>query len=85
MKTVQASEAKTRLLQLLDEVEAGETVLITRHGRPIARITPEADRRRAEVAAAIQRIRALGRRVRERNGPITAHELMALRDEGRRF
>ena len=84
MKTVQASEAKTRLLQLLDEVEGGETIVVTRHGRPIARITPEPDRRRAEVAAAIERIGALGRRVRERGGPITAEELMALRDEGRR-
>jgi prevent-host-death family protein len=41
MREVQASEAKTHLPQLLDEVERGETLVITRHGRPIARIIPE--------------------------------------------
>jgi PHD/YefM family antitoxin component YafN of YafNO toxin-antitoxin module len=34
MREIQASQAKTHLPQLLDEVERGETVIITRHGRP---------------------------------------------------
>ena len=46
MREVQASEAKAHLPSLLDAVERGETVIITRHGKPIARIVPEADRRR---------------------------------------
>ena len=37
---VTATEAKTRLLQLLDSVEAGEEVEITRRGRLVARIVP---------------------------------------------
>ena len=37
-RTIQASEAKTKLLQLLDAVERGEAFVITRHGRPIARL-----------------------------------------------
>ena len=41
MRSIQAAEAKTHLLQgLLDEVERGETVVITRHGKPIARLVP---------------------------------------------
>ena len=36
MKTVGAFEAKTYLPQLLNEVEAGETIAITKYGRPIA-------------------------------------------------
>jgi prevent-host-death family protein len=84
-RVVQASEAKARLLQLLDDVERGESVVITRHGRPVARLSPEVEGRRAEIAAAIAGIRAIGRRVRERNGPMTAEEMIALRDEGRRF
>jgi prevent-host-death family protein len=48
-REVQASEAKTHLPQLLDEVERGETIIITRHGRPIARIIPEAHRRQQEI------------------------------------
>ncbi len=39
-KTVTATEAKARILALLDDVEAGEEVEITRHGRLVARIVP---------------------------------------------
>ena len=38
MLTVTLVEAKTRLSELLDKVAAGEEVVITRHGRPAARI-----------------------------------------------
>jgi len=38
MLTVTLAEAKTRLSELVDKVEAGEDVVITRHGRPAARI-----------------------------------------------
>jgi len=81
MREVQASEAKTHLPQLLDEVERGETIVITRHGRPIARLVPEAERRQAEIRAAIDKIRALGKRA----GRITVAEILSARDEGRRF
>jgi len=37
MREIQASDAKTHLPQILDEVERGETVVITRHGRAPAR------------------------------------------------
>lgn len=39
-RTVTATEAKARILALLDEVEAGEEVEITRHGRLVARLVP---------------------------------------------
>lgn len=35
-----ATLAKTRFLSLLDEVEAGETVEIVRHGQLVARLVP---------------------------------------------
>jgi len=50
---VEASEVKAHLARLLDEVERGETVIITRHGRAIARIIPEAHRRQQEIDEAI--------------------------------
>jgi prevent-host-death family protein len=81
MREVQASEAKTHLPQLLDEVERGETVVITRHGRPIARLVPETERRQAEIARAIDSIRAR----RRRTGRITADELLSARHEGHRY
>jgi Antitoxin Phd_YefM, type II toxin-antitoxin system len=36
VREIRASEAKTHLPQILDEVERGETIVITRHGRPFA-------------------------------------------------
>jgi prevent-host-death family protein len=81
MREIQASEAKAHLPQLLDDVERGETLIITRHGRAIARIVPEVDRRQEEVDRAIASIRAL----RERNRRVTVEELLSARDEGRRY
>ena len=52
--TVGSFEAKTKLAELLDKVEAGETVTITRRGRPVAQLVPvrpenEQERMRALV------------------------------------
>ena len=80
MRTVQASEAKVHLPQLLDDVERGETLIITRHGRPIARIVPEVDRRQEEIDRALATIREL----RTRTARITVKDLLSARDEGRR-
>jgi antitoxin (DNA-binding transcriptional repressor) of toxin-antitoxin stability system len=38
MLTVNLAHAKAHLSELLDKVEAGEDVVITRHGRPVAHI-----------------------------------------------
>jgi prevent-host-death family protein len=45
LRTVQTSKAKIHLPQLLREVERGEALIITRHGREIARIVPELDKK----------------------------------------
>jgi prevent-host-death family protein len=42
MITIGAFEAKTHLSTLLDKVEAGEEVVITRHGKAVARLVHEA-------------------------------------------
>lgn len=55
MHMVGVFEAKTRLTALLDEVEEGGEVLITRRGKPVARLVPAEpgfDRDRARRAAA---------------------------------
>jgi prevent-host-death family protein len=80
MREIQASEAKTHLPRLLDEVERGETLIITRHGRAIARLVPEVDQKREDIRCAIAEMKELGRR----NGKITVEELISARDEGRR-
>ena len=44
MKTVKASEFKAKCLQLMDEVaETGEPIVITKKGKPVARLAPISD------------------------------------------
>ncbi len=57
MKHVQASAAKTHLPELLDEVERGSTIVITRHGKPIARLVPEESANREKILSAIAEMR----------------------------
>ncbi len=40
-RTVGAYEAKTKLPELLDQVERGRTIVITRHARNVARLIPD--------------------------------------------
>lgn len=53
MKTIGAFEAKNRLSELLEAAENGEEIMITKHGRPIAKLVPVAgfDRAKAREAA----------------------------------
>lgn len=81
MREVQASDAKARLPQLLDDVERGETLIITRHGRAIARIVPEENRRQEEVNRALTSIRDL----RKRTVKVTLAEILSAREEGRKY
>lgn len=79
MITVGAFEAKTHLSTLLDRVARGEEVVITRHGKPIARLVGcrSADRSRADEAFA--RLLALRKGTR-----LEGLSWKDLRDEGRR-
>jgi prevent-host-death family protein len=59
VKQVGVYDAKTHLPALLDEVEKGETITITRHGRPVARLTPiEGTPRRRSVDELIEAARS---------------------------
>ena len=80
MREIQASEAKTHLPRLLDDVERGETIVITRHGRPIARIVPEQALHREKIEKVIENIKGL----RSRIGRLTTEEILSARDEGRK-
>jgi prevent-host-death family protein len=62
--TVGAYEAKTHLSELLEKVEAGEEIIITKHGAPVAKLVPVKKEASAEQrAAAIRRIQKLGTRL----------------------
>lgn len=59
MTTIGAYEAKTHLPRLLDEVEAGASFVITRHGRPVARLQGmRGDRARGDAVQAFAQARA---------------------------
>jgi prevent-host-death family protein len=84
-REVQASAAKTHLPQLLDEVERGETIIITRRGRRIARIVPETSLRQQEINEAIDNIRKLGKKIREETGGATVEEIILSIHEGHKY
>jgi prevent-host-death family protein len=80
MKQLGAYEVKTHLSRLLDEVEAGESYAITKHGRPVALLVPATAARDAmSVAHAIEGLRKY--RVGRRLDDVTLRELI---NDGRR-
>jgi prevent-host-death family protein len=81
MREIQASEAKIHLPQLLDDIERGDTIVITRHGRAIARLVPEETIRRLGRSEAVERLKTL--RATMPNVPLD--ELLALRHEGHKY
>ena len=79
VRKVGAFEAKTKFSELLDRVERGEEIIITRHGKPVARIVPHEGRRdEEEIRKAIEDIRRLRREV-----SLSGLDWRELRDEGR--
>jgi prevent-host-death family protein len=54
MAEIGAYEAKTRLAELLNRVESGERITITRHGRPVAELVPVSGAPEMTVEEAIQ-------------------------------
>jgi len=85
IREVQASVAKTHFSQLLDEVERGTTIVILRHGRPVACIVPDHQDRREEIREAIENIEKLAKERSERFGPMTTEEILSLRHEGHKY
>jgi prevent-host-death family protein len=83
---VGAFEAKNTLGSLLDRVERGEEIVITRHGKPVARLVPNAGIDRSRARAAFERIRESARLLHEESKekePLDWPTLKKWRDEGR--
>lgn len=77
MLSVGVGEAKTHLSALLNRVRRGEEVVITRHGKAVARLVPAADPARADKAAArLKEVR--------QDASLGGFDWRALRDHGRR-
>lgn len=78
MKRVGAFDAKTHLSRLLQGVAQGESVEITRHGVPVARLVPPANESQP-VDSVIEELCALRREIT----PLTRATIREMRDEGR--
>ena len=81
MESIGAYEAKTHLPRLLERVLRGESLTITRHGRPVARLVPVEDDERDRALRASRRI--LERRSRLARRPLS--DLLDTVHEGHRF
>jgi prevent-host-death family protein len=78
MKTVGAFEAKTHFSALLDKVEKGEQIIITKHGRIVAKLVP------ATAANHLRRHQAISDLKKLSLGHTLDLDWKKLRDEGRR-
>jgi len=54
MDTIDLADAKAHLSELIDRVEAGDSIVITRRGKPVARLTAVAMPRKRVDAALLQ-------------------------------
>ena len=82
METVGSYEAKTNLAQLLERVARGETITITRHGVPVARLVPIEDKRRTDLRQVVKEIRQFRK---ERPLRLSVGEIKEMINEGRRL
>ena len=82
MDSVGAYEAKTHLPRLLRRVMDGESVTITRHGRPVARLVPVEEDERTRAYEAARRIRESRRRLKNK---ASLEELLETIHEGHRY
>lgn len=79
MERIGIYDARAKLSELIERVQSGEEVVLTRHGEPVARLVPERKRRKRSGSAVAARIRALAKRL-----DIRDIDVQKLIDEGRR-
>ena len=84
VRYVHAAEADDKLLELLKYAENSETIIITRHGKPVAHLTPQDEECESEL-----REEAWGefrrRQATWKMTKMTTQEILDLRHEGHRF
>jgi prevent-host-death family protein len=87
MQTVSIAQAQNQFASLLQSVELGEEVVLTRHGKPVARLVPEStafsvvqpDSQEAQVLSQLAQAR------QQLSGVVQFSDWKTLRDEGRRI
>jgi prevent-host-death family protein len=56
MERIGIYDARAKLSELIERVQSGEEIILTRHGEPVARLVPERRRRKGSGAATVARI-----------------------------
>jgi prevent-host-death family protein len=83
MKSVGSYEAKTHMPRLLSQVEKGETITITKRGKPIAVLSPAQAAPDQDVSTVIAQFRAYSQEHARKHGSLKAHEIKEMIVEGR--
>ncbi len=82
LRHIPATEAKSKLAELLRCAEFGEAIAITRHGKPVAHLIPAPDMEATARKKAVSQLRELRQRIRPTE--ISGEEIIELVREGRR-
>lgn len=80
MVTIGSFEAKTNFSALLERAEHGEQIIITRRGKPVARLVPIAGAREGKVSEAMAKLREL-----RKGTTLGGLSWKELRDAGRKY
>lgn len=80
---ITAFEAKNRLGRLLDRVEAGEEIVITRHGRPVARLVA-APGGAEDARLALERLKQVRQTLENKQVKVSRSEVRKWAAQGRR-
>lgn len=85
MRTHALAEAKDRLSELVAAAQGGEEIVITRHGKPVARLVPMGEEmgKIAQRRAAIEELALLRADMRARGTGVTREEIIAWKNEER--
>lgn len=83
MATVGAYEAKTHLGQLLERAHRGETITITKHGLPVARLVPPPEAPPMTPSEAVDALLECRKHLRFEG--LSVEEIREMIEEGRRF
>lgn len=83
MRHVAVATLKDKLSEYLAAAEAGDQLVITRHGREIARIMPPITDKRVKMSELVERTRRFRETFRAKYGPVSSDEIKQWIEEER--
>ena len=86
MRNIPIATFKDRVSEFIAAAEAGDEIVITRHGKAAARLVPidDRDERRRRAMAAAERLKQMRDKMRRERRTTTVDEMIGWKDEGRK-